>query len=250
MNNKSLMLSLCVAALTLSSCATGSSVPAGVKPPEVKPKAVIYITSKTATWDTIADVKKAMAGAPVSLTGNTLDLKGCEISGKKLKRYPDIQDERNEPIRNNIQGFTLRNGIVSNSPGGIVGKADLQRYKSLTFLGIGEDALSNIMDKAEGFVVDGCKFYGATDKSIQLNDARNATVTGNYVTGGITAVRLQKTGGKTKRPKTKTVSGNTFENVRTAWNISGGVIVKASNNTYKNVGQKWVANNGASHTGE
>ncbi len=244
---KNLLLLLFVPLLP-SCLTTGGSVPSGVKPPEIKPAASIVLQPSGADWSSMADVAKAVKGKPVTVSGKTLDLKGCQLVGTKLKKYPDKQDERNQPLRVNIDGFTLKNGSVRAIPGGVLFRGEDNVYSKLTFLDIGEDALSNVKNDAVDATITGCKFYGATDKSIQANCAEGLTLTGNYVTGGVTAVRLQESTSKAKNPRTKRVSGNTFENVRTAFNLSGGIRVEASGNTYKNVGEKWVTNNGASYT--
>lgn len=234
--------------LLLPGClSTGSSSPpAGIKPPVIEAKGAILLTSATATWDNIEDVRRAVKGKAVTVTSNSLDLKGWSLDGRKLKHYKDVQDERNEPLRINIPDFTLKNGYVTDVPGGIIGKAESQTYSGLTFTKIGEDALSSVVDKAPNTTVKNCKFYGATDKSSQNNDARNLTFTGNYITGGITGVRVQESKTKFKNIKVKSFTGNTFEDLQTAVNVSGGAKVTGFNNKYIKVGKKSVTSNGAS----
>lgn len=216
--------------------------------PVIKPTASIYPTTKTATWKNMDDVRAACKGKPVEITGNVLDLKGCQIVGTKLKYYGE-NDERNEPLRINIPGFTMKKGSLRKMPNGVLFRGAKQRYEDLVFLDIGEDALSNVMDESPDAVVKRCKFYGASDKSGQFNDARGITIEGCEFNGGITGVRLQKKGGKHKMPKTKSIRNNVFNGCDTAWNISGEIQVVASGNKYNGVNTKVVKNTKATFTG-
>lgn len=225
----------------LVSCAS-SGPSSGVKEPTVNPKSTVYLTGETA-WRSIADVKKTL-GAKAKYSGNTVDLQGNAISGKKIKRGGS-QDENSIPLRIYIDKFYLKNGIVRDIPGGIVVRAENTKFESLLFIEIGEDALSNNTDAAPGVTVSNCKFYnGGGDKALQLNDARNAEIKNSYFTGGQTAIRLQESSGKARDVKA-TVTKNTFEKVPTAVNVSGYTTVTASGNEYKEVQEKW---NGGDHT--
>jgi Right handed beta helix region len=222
----------------------GQTPASKVKAPVIKPTASIFLTTKTATWKNMDDVREACKGKPVKITGTTLDLQDCQIVGTKLKFYGD-NDERNEPLRVNIPKFVMKKGSVRKMPGGIVFRKEAQRYESLVFLEIGEDALSNIMDDSPDAVIKRCKFYGASDKSLQLNDARGVTVEYCEFNGGITGVRLQKKGGKYKKPRTKLIRNNTFNDCDTAWHLAGGVQVVASGNKYNGVNTRVVKNDGS-----
>lgn len=232
----------------LASCAS-SGPPPGVAPPDLKPAASIVLDPGKSDWNSMEDVRAALKGKPVSISGTTVDLKNCQLVGTRLKSYEDVQDERNQPLRIRIPGFTLKNGSTRDLPGGVLFRGPGMSFLNLTFLGRkSEDVLSNIVDQSPGATVRNCRAYGATDKSFQFNDASGLTFTGNYVTGGITGVRLQESSTGQKGLKTREVSGNTFESVDTAWNVSGGLKVVAAGNTYKNVATRWVQNSGASHT--
>lgn len=234
--------------LLLASCVTTDTVPSGKKPPEVTPKATIVLGAKNAVWDDMDDVREAMKGKPVIIKGTTLDLKGALVSGKKLKRYDDPNDERSQPILITIPKFTFRNGYLKDVPGGVVVKADNVTLENLISLNVGEDAFSSVVDKAANLTVRNCKAYGANDKSFQWNDARGLTFSHNYATGGITAVRIQKTDTKFKGIKTKELKNNTFEDVQTGWNVSGGATAVATGTKYLNVEKKSVTSNGGEFT--
>lgn len=208
----------------------------------MKPKATVYLTKET-PWRTMEDVKKTL-GTKAKYSGTTVDLQGNAISGKKIKREGS-QDEDSVPLRVYIDKFQLKNGIIRDIPGGIVVRAKDTTFSDLLFIEIGEDALSNNTDAAPGVTVLNCKFYNSGgDKSLQLNDARDAEIKNSYFTGGQTAIRLQESSGKARGVKA-TVTKNTFEKVPTAVNVSGHTTVTASGNTYKEVQEKW---NGGDHT--
>lgn len=217
--------------------------------PTITPKATIWLSLKNNTWKDMDDVRDACRGKPVLISGNTLDLKGCQICGTKLPKPDNDQDENSVPLRINIPGFTLKNGSVRGIPGGIVGRKERHVYLDLVFLDIGEDALSNVLDDSPDWVVRKCRFFGANDKSLQANDARNITVEECEFNGGITGCRLQKKGGKYKKPRTKSIKNNVFNGCDTAWNISGEIQVVASGNKYNRVDQRVVKNTGATFTG-
>lgn len=239
--NKLLSTLLCA---FLVSCASSPGPSAGVKPPKLDPPQTISLTGEP-VWNTMEDVKKAV-GSRGRISGKTLDLQGNAISGSKIKKPGSSQNENAIPLRIKIDGFTLKNGIVLKIPGGVVVKADNVTFEKLTFTDIGEDAVSTATDAAPGIRILNCKFYNSSkgDKSIQANDARNAVIDGNFITGGQTAVRLQESSSKSRNVKA-TVTGNTFEKVPTAVNVNGYTTVTASGNTYKEVAEKW---NGGSHT--
>jgi len=191
------------------------------------------------------DVRRACNGKPVRIHGTTLDLQGCQLVGTKLPRPDNDQDEDSAALRIAIDGFRLQSGSVRGIPGGIIFRGDALRFAHLTFLDIGEDGLSNIMDQAPDASVVSCSFYGASDKSLQLNDARGLTMIKCTIVGGITGCRLQKKATKYKGIKTRTISGNRFVGCDTAWNLSGGVTATESGTRYEGVRTKVVANTGA-----
>lgn len=228
--------------LACQSCLSTGTGPAPVKPPAFSAPGTIYLEGEP-VWNTLAEVRAAI-GTKGRLVGNTLDLQGYAIDGRRLKQPKRVQDEKAVPLRVNIDGFTLKNGTVRNIPGGIVVKADSTRWENLIFRDIGEDALSTIKDAGEETVVKNCRFYNRSekdsgDKSLQLNDARDAVVEGCYFTGGITALRLQESSAKAKKV-TAWLRGNTFENVPTAANVAGPTTVIEGGNVWKNVRKRWV----------
>lgn len=231
----------------LGACASGGPR-AGLPAPEVKPTAKVKIPKDKADWQSMEDVAAVLKGkGNIEIKGKSVNLNGAQLVGTSLKKYSDPQDERNQPLRIKIPGFKLYNGSTYAIPGGILFSAPDNTYTDLIFLKMGEDAISNLMDQAPNATVKDCEGYGATDKTYQFNDADGLVFSNNLATGGITGVRLQKTGAKTKNPQVKEFRNNRFVDTRTGVNASGGVKVKIdSSNKFENVGEKWSASNGAS----
>jgi len=249
--NISTVTALAAALLTLLLGACSSTGPrSGLPAPDIKPTAKVKIPKDKAVWTSMEDVAAVLKGkGNIQIKGTDVNLNGAQLVGTSLKKYGDPQDERNQPLKIKIAGFKLHNGSTDAFPGGIVFSAPRNTYSNLVFLRMGEDALSNIMDEAPDATVTGCSGYGSTDKTFQFNDADGLTFTGNLVTGGITGVRLQKTGAKTRNPKTKELRNNRFVDTRTAINASGNVTVRiGSGNKFENVVSKWETSNGATVT--
>lgn len=217
--------------------------PEPIKPPIFKGD-TIYLTGKP-VWKTLEDVGKAVGSkAKVKLDSKTgrlvLDLQGNRLSGQKIKRGDDRNDEGSTALKIRIDKFTIQNGVVDDIPGGILVIADGFIAKKLVFTNIGEDALSNVKDSAKATMVWECQFYNRKegDKSLQLNDGRNAQVVKCLFTGGITAIRLVESTSKFKGQKSS-VDLCSFENVDTAVNVDGHTTVFAGNNSYKKVVTEW-----------
>lgn len=245
---KTLCLLFLLAALLPSCSTTSGGGGSGTAPPKYTPRTVIKLDPKKAEWNSMADVRAAFAGKPVRISGTTLDLNNCEISGAAFPKPKDPQDEGSAGIHARIPGFYLQNGYVTGVPGGIVCKGKGITVYDIQFRSIGEDALSNQVDETPGMRVLKSRFYngGGGDKSLQMNDGNAAEIRDCYFTGGITGARIQK---KATRQRNKaTVSGNTFDGVNTAWNIAGNVKVAASGNKYHGVTQRWVTDSGATFT--
>lgn len=213
--------------------------------PQITPKATIYITLSTDVWTSMDDVAKACKGKPVSIKGTTLDLKGCQLNGSRLPQPKDDQDESSAPLRINIPGFILKNGSVRKIPGGLVMRKKGVTVEKVVFLETGEDAISNVMDDSENMTIRHCRFYGARDKAVQMNDARGLVLEDNEFEKGTTGARIQKTGSKYKKLRTKSVKRNRFVDVDTAFNVSGGIVMTESGNTFVGVNTRFKVNNGA-----
>ena len=234
---KFIMILICLA---MQGClSTGGGGPSnGTAAPKVDPPSTIYLSGEP-VWRTLDDVKLA-TGSKGKLIGNVLDLMGCAISGKRIKHPKNSQDEKSLPLRIYIKGFTIRNGIIRDIPGGIVLMSDNCKLQDLLFIDPGEDYVSTPKDSAQSTEITRCKFYNRNgDKAGQLNDARKAKVIDCYFTGGQTALRIQESTSKS-RGVTVTVTDCVFDDVPTGVNVDGYTTVTSSGNTFKGVAKKWV----------
>ncbi len=218
------------------------STPAPIAPPKISPPGTSYLSGEpvAASMSELSSLFKSRG----KVSGKTLDLQGNAISGKNIKHPKNRQDEKAIPLRLRIDGLTIKNGIFRDIPGGTVNEGDNVTVENCLFIEPGEDFISTPKDKAPGLRIINCKFYNIPekdggDKSIQLNDARNARIEKTYVTGGITAIRLQESTAAARNVKV-TVKDCTFENVLTGVNVDGYTKVTESGNTFRNVAKPWV----------
>ncbi len=233
--------------LLFASCASGPRP--GLPAPKIEPTASVALDPKKTEWTSMADVREALEGkGRIEIRGKQVDLKGAQLVGTKLRKYSDPQDERNQPLKIAIDGFSLVNGSTRSIPGGIVFRGDGLTFADMVFLKVGEDALSNLVDVSPNATVKRCAGYGATDKIFQFNDARGLTFSGNLVTGGITGVRIQKKDSRNRNMRTREIRGNRFVDVDTGFNVAGDIVARGENNTYEDVKTKWLTNNGASYS--
>lgn len=233
------LLSLSLLASLLASCSTSGGMD-GKKPDFPEPKQTYYLQGESPEWNTLSQLKEDLNGI-ATLSGKVLDFKGNGLSGKKLKKPSNSQNEKSIPLRIRIPSLHVKNAVISDVPGGLVLFADGIKFTSCIFTNIGEDAISNQMDKSKNFQLTGCKFYGkrSNDKLGQFNDGRGLIVTGCYFTGGITALRIQDKDAKSRKGTAK-VYNNIFESVDTAINASPDITVETKGNTYKDVRHEFV----------
>lgn len=219
-----------------------------MKPPKITPRATIFLKEGMITWSSMEDVKRSLKGKPVIIEGTKVNLNDCQLSGSKLPQPKNQDDENSVPLRVRIPGFQLFNGSIRKIPGGIVGREKGCKFFDLILLDIGEDGLSSIVDDSENWTVKNVRGYGASDKTFQFNDVRGLVFENNEAHGGITGVRFQESKTKYDDIRTKSVKGNKFFDVDTAYNISGGAIVTVIGGEYNNVRLRVKTSNGAKVT--
>ncbi len=222
------LLPLFLLSLLLSACqATGTK--ALTSPPPTGER--IYLRGSP-DWSDMKAVARALRGK-ATVRGREVDLRGNTLDGSKIKHPKNSQDENSTGVRIRIPGFTLRNGTVSNIPGGLIISAPGVTLQNLSFIRPGEDFASTVGKHATGLTVTGCRFYNNSsgDKSLQANNAAGLLVRDTLITGGITGARVQESSYPQRKVRAL------FERVKfigchTALNIDGDTVVTARDCTF------------------
>jgi len=215
------------------------ALPTAPKPPLDAPR--IYLTDSDLDWSSIQNIRDALQGK-ATITGYTINLDGAILDGRRISQPNDPQSETALGIRIKVNGITLRNGWVSNVPGGIKTQASQCRFLKLTFINIGEDALSTVGSEATNVTIRNCEFWNDRngDKSVQLNQALGAVMTNIKIVGGITGLRIQKASYNTPQVVAM-IDTIDFVGCETGMNIDGKATVRLHRGTFTNVKKKWVS---------
>lgn len=216
------------------------------KPPEVTDSIKrIYIEEDDLEWDSLKAVQKVLRGY-ATILGHTVDLRGMCISGANILRSRHRDDEKAPGIKIKNIPLHLTNGWITDIPGGLMVYSPHCRFSELKFLNSGEDFLSTVGENAIGIRISRCDFWNDKDgdKSIQLNQAKEAVLNDVKIVGGITGIRVQKDSYKTSdvMPYMKRMK---FIGCQTGLNVAGGATVRMSESSFQNVGEKWVTGKGA-----
>lgn len=200
--------------------------------------------------DHLREYARRLPRSTVATEGNRIvwDLGGGIIDGRKCKRYRSKQDERNAGLDIRLPELTIRNGSVRQLWGGFIFRAAGGAVENMVWMNVGEDAVSTVVDRAPGFKAQGCTFHndGDGDKSIQLNDARDAIVENCTIFGGTTGIRWQEH--ETKDRADCYARGNRFVGVETAHNVAGEettLHLDDASETYDGVRKQVVTSYGA-----
>lgn len=214
----------------------GSSVPV---PPlkKAEPTAKVYKPTKEWPIRSVNDLRPlTKLGAKIKKKGNVthVNLNGIVIDGIKQRGDGD-QSERQTPLFRAYIPLVVENGFFTNPKNAATFYKANSGIKNIAISKIGEDGIAT-SDGAKNFRIENCEFSGAADKSIQLNEADGAIITGNTIVGGITGARIGKIDFSSSKDSAS-CANNTFINVDTAWNVGKvSLIVKDGEpNTYKNV---------------
>lgn len=181
-----------------------------------------------------------------SLSGKSLDLKGAILDGKKLKGDGSQSENQDPLLRLEMAGITIKNGFCRNVKDSIRADAANITFQKLTFIDVGEDAISNGKNGDNTRVID-CEFdnskHSTADKSVQLNNGNGALVDNCVIYGGITAIRMGDTWSSSSHKGT--IKNTKFVGVDTAVNLAK-IKVSMSNNTFDGVKTKVVHSHGSS----
>jgi hypothetical protein len=219
------------------------------KPEFRKPKSgasVCYVERSFYEIKDVKDLQKLVSKIKgASLRGKTINLNGAILDAKKLKG-DGSQNENQEPVlKISLEGVTIENGFVRNVKDGMRANAPKITFKRLTFLDVGEDAINNGKE-SEGTRVIDCQFdnskHRSADKSIQLNNGKNALVENCLIYGGITAIRM---GDKWNDSNdTGKIVDTKFVGVDTAMNFAK-IRVILNNNSFEGVKKQIVHSHGS-----
>lgn len=197
-----------------------------------------------------ADLRKLSTKIPGStLSGKSLDLRGAILDGKKLKGDGGQNENQDPLLRIELAGVTIKNGFCQNVKDGMRADAPDVSFIKLTFLDVGEDGVSCGKEGVGTKVID-CEFdnskHSTADKSIQLNNGKNALVDGCTIYGGITAIRMGDTWNSNS--DIGVIKNTKFVRVDTAINLAK-IKVKLSNNTFSGVKTQVKHSHGSSVIG-
>lgn len=174
------------------------------------------------------------------------DLQGGILDGSKQKGQCN-QAENQEPIFRARISLLVRNGFIRNGKNAATFYAKNSGVDKVTWLNVCEDAVATSKG-AYGFSITNSEFINHVkgDKTIQLNEAKNAIIRNNRIFSGRTCMRLGDSNisstndvarvennefigcdtGLNAEKVTVIMKGNVFERVRLEWKASNGAIRK------------------------
>ncbi len=221
--------------------------PALPEPPQPPPGARrIRLGNEDLKWDSTETIRRILKRPGVGLT---IDLEGAILDGREITHPKDKQDENARGITITVRGLRLINGWIIDVPGGLAFKVPGCQIRQLKFMKIGEDAVSTVGPEATGLGIHNCEFWNTRDgdKTIQLNQAKDATIRNCKIVGGITGIRIQKASYKTPGVIVP-VDGVEFIGCETGLNLDGHATVRLTRPKFTGVGKKWVFGNKGSGT--
>lgn len=216
-----------------------------ITPKQPKKSAYEYKPKKTILLRNIDDVHELLRIFPLSsmrtVSGRLiLNLRGCIINGVHLNGDGG-QGEKQEPLLDlKMQRVSIQNFFAKNVKESLRIFSPHCSIEGAHFLDVGEDAISN-MREAHHTMISGCSFLNSTsgDKSIQLNQGSHAVVSGCYISGGITGIRIGKEGWNTTKDNALIKDcifnkGGICKGMRTAIHASS-ITISTDNNVYERI---------------
>ncbi len=227
-----------------------------VAPPSYASKDEYFIPNKKELllWDNIKVLEQLREESEGMITYNTSSkVVRCHgiLSGMKLPKPKNSQDEKAVAIRVNLQGWSFEGFVFEAIPGGIIVLSRYNDFDKCNWIKIGEDAISTPKSKVIGkpdqirLSIRNCRFYNDNDgdKSIQLNNASQCSIRDCFFTGGETSIRIQTK--DDKKPIYADVVGCEFNNVPTAINVAGVTVLELKENKYIKVSKQLVKSSGS-----
>lgn len=216
--------------------------------------ASVFLVKNNFTLRTESDLKKAtssLKGSKYSYNSKTKvytwDLRGGILDGKN-QRGDGGQNEDQEPLFRAQMSLILKNGFVRNNKNAALFFKPNSGVDKITWLNVGEDAVAT-MRGAINFTARNCEAINSSkgDKSFQFNEGEGLIVENNYISGGITGMRIGTSGINTPSD-TAYVDNNRFYNVDTAHNVESITVKELGPSIYDKVRLQWKMSKGAKRT--
>ncbi len=214
-------------------------------PEPAKDARVLRLTRDNHVIKTAEDLEALAKKLPGSrVNGRTWDLGGGILSGKDLRGSGNQSENQDPLLRIELGRVVIRNGFCRDVKDGLHIAAPEVQLRDMHWLDVGEDAVNNRQGAYNTKLVK-CSFDTSkpgNDKTIQLNEGRDAEVVDCLIYGGITGIRLgDKWSNSKDRAKVKNVQ---FVGCETAMNLAKiGVEVKGC--TYTGVRKQVVHSHGS-----
>jgi hypothetical protein len=246
-----LRISLCLFLAVNSAMAGGSKRPSAPVPSHRTPKSGAKVYKPAGQWDIkgISDIPKGVGSVAVKSGVIVWDLQGAVLDGEKQKGKLD-DNENNEPLFRARVPLVVKNGFARNVKNAMTFFAKDSGVEKMTFTDCGEDCIATAKGRsssarAYGFRVIDSEIIGRSsgDKSLQLNEAKDARVEGNTIYGGITCMRIGDSD-TTQVSDVAIVKNNRYVACDTGNNASR-ITVHTSGNKFESVNTPWKASNGA-----
>lgn len=227
-----------------------------VKPPSFANKDEFFLPNKKEflVWDSVKSLENLRDASEGIITYNTSNKTvRCHgiVSGDKLPKPKNSQDEKAVAIRINLQGWSFEGFIFDAIPGGLIVLSRYNDFNKCTWVNIGEDAISTPRSTSASkpdqarLLIRNCKFYNDNngDKSVQLNNASQCSIRDSFFTGGQTAIRVQAN--DDRKPIYMDITGCEFNNIPTAINAAGVTVLEIKDNKYIKVSKNLVKSSGS-----
>ncbi|MEO6459477.1 MAG: hypothetical protein ABIO95_03410 [Bdellovibrionota bacterium] len=231
--------------------ANGSRPPRVDMPAHRSPDATaaVFYPDDKFTIKTVADLEKAVVKLPGSLmTQNSSGIWVWDLGGGILdgtnQSGDEGQSETQEQIARIKMPLIIRNGFIRHNKNALQFYAVDSGVEKITWLTVGEDAVAT-HDGAERFSVVDCEFLNNRDgdKSIQLNEAKDAIIRNNLIYSGITCIRVGDDH-TTEISDNVEITHNRFVGCDTDVNASK-ITVLMRDNTLEGVRKERIISNGA-----
>lgn len=230
--------------LTLGACSSGN-IPNVEIPSHNKPSNGAKRYKAKNNWNIRGKDDIPSGVGSVSDSGGVLiwNLQGTILDGSN-QSGDGSQNEDQEPLFRARVPLIVKNGFVQKNKNAMIFYAKDSGIERITFTDIGEDAVATSKG-AYNFKVINCEFINDRngDKSVQLNEAKDALVSGNLIFSGRTCIRIGDSGISSSND-VAAVKGNRFVGCETGINASK-ITVSESGNRFESVPTPTKTANGA-----